>query len=118
RSIRWLLVSGGRGAGAWADGVTAQPAGPVHAIFGGVPRPTRLGVLNSSPYAYQKAVSLVPAKMRVRGAACAPSRRHAPSPPERPLPLENQDSRRIRQIGSGFAFTRRGAPRWTNYYGE
>src|SRR5208282_319454 len=27
-------------------------------IFGGGPRPTRLGVLNSSPYAYPKAVSL------------------------------------------------------------
>src|SRR5208337_3925431 len=44
-----------------SDIVTAQPAGPIHAIFGGVPRPSRLGVLNSSPYAYQKAVSLVPA---------------------------------------------------------
>ena len=41
---------------------TAQAAGPVQAIFGGVARPTRLGVLNSSPYAYQKAVSLVLAK--------------------------------------------------------
>ena len=30
-------------------------------FFGGVSRPTRLGVLNSSPYSYQKAVSLVPA---------------------------------------------------------
>src|SRR5208337_4197659 len=43
----------------WRCRGAAQPAGPVHAIFGGVPRPTRLGVLNSSPYAYQKAVSLV-----------------------------------------------------------
>ncbi len=41
--------------------MTAQSAGPVHAIFGGVPRTTRLDVLNSSPYAYRKAVSLVPA---------------------------------------------------------
>jgi hypothetical protein len=32
--------------------VTAQLAAPVYAIFSGVPRPTRLGVLNSSPYAY------------------------------------------------------------------
>src|SRR5208283_983880 len=32
---------------------------PVHAIFGGVPRPPPRGVLDSSPYAYLEAVSLV-----------------------------------------------------------
>src|SRR5208283_4338229 len=42
-----------------ADIVADQPAGPVHAIFGGVPRPTPRGVLDSSPYAYLEAVSLV-----------------------------------------------------------
>jgi len=31
----------------------------VHAIFRGVPRPTPRGVLDSSPYAYLEAVSLV-----------------------------------------------------------
>src|SRR5271165_2912851 len=43
----------------YADIVADQPAGPVHAIFGGVPRPTPRGVLDSSPYAYLEAVSLV-----------------------------------------------------------
>src|SRR5271166_1593037 len=47
--------------------------GPIHAIFGGVPRPTRLGVLNSSPYAYQKAVSLVPAASLTMAACACPT---------------------------------------------
>ena len=41
------------------DIVTPPPATSVYAIFRGVLRPARFGVLNSSPYAYQKAVSLV-----------------------------------------------------------
>src|SRR5271165_1273939 len=48
-----------------ADIVADQPAGPVHAIFGGVPRPTPRGVLDSSPYAYLEAVSLVLALVAV-----------------------------------------------------
>jgi hypothetical protein len=48
------------------DIVADQPAEPVHAIFGGVPRPTPRGVLDSSPYAYLEAVSLVRAEMADR----------------------------------------------------
>src|SRR5208283_2929029 len=48
-----------------ADIVADQPAGPVHAIFGGVPRPTPRGVLDSSPCAYLEAVSLVLALVAV-----------------------------------------------------
>ena len=51
--------SGDVGNHLFPDMVTDQPDGPVHAIFGGVPRPTPRGVLNSSPYAYLEAVSLV-----------------------------------------------------------
>ena len=41
------------------DIVGDQPAGSLHGIFGGVPRPTPRGVLDPSPYAYLEAVSLV-----------------------------------------------------------
>ncbi len=71
--------------------MTAQPAGPVHAIFGGVLRPTRLSVLNSSPYAYQKAVSLVLANSNVyiEGQKCSAIRKGLL--PARPRDRQPQD---------------------------
>ena len=51
------------------DIVGDQPAGSLHGIFGGVPRPTPRGVLDPSPYAYLEAVSLVLAEGRARAVA-------------------------------------------------
>ena len=57
--------SGDVGNHLFPDIVTDPPAGPVQTISGGVPRPTPRGVLDSSPYAYLEAVSLVLANYRV-----------------------------------------------------
>src|SRR5271165_6263572 len=71
----FLPCSGDVGNHLFPDIVADPPAGPVQTISGGVPRPTPRGVLDSSPYAYLEAVSLVLAMEESKSRPPAPPRK-------------------------------------------